>query len=89
MAINVGVTGKGGTIVRLLVATLHVVSKPAVFSTRVGGCGFTREKIRLGTSYWFSWHRGMPKIYLVSMVTLGSCTHGLLALLHYAYSARK
>ena len=44
-----------------------VVSKPVVFSMRVGGYGFTREKIRLGTSYRFSWHRGMP-----SLVTLGS-----------------
>ena len=67
---------------------LYVVSKPAVFSTRVAsGCGFTREKIRLGTNYIFSWHRGMPKIFWVGMVTLGSSTHGVLALLHYAYRA--
>ena len=26
--------------------TVCLVSKPAVFSTRIGGCGFTREKIQ-------------------------------------------
>ena len=70
-------------------AGLLLVLKPAVFSTRIGGCGFMHEKICLGTSYRFSWHCGMPKILLVGMVTLGSCTHGLLTLVHYAYRARK
>ena len=63
----------------LQMTSYNLVSKPAVFSTRVGRCGFMREKIRLGTRYRFLWHRGMPKILLVGMVTLGSCTHGLLA----------
>ena len=46
-----------------------------VFSTCVGGCGFTHEKIRLGTSYRFSYPRhqdfGAP-IRLQSVIMMSS-----------------